>query len=62
MIILYSSVNVGFKVPVRVSRETKPDDLFVNVAGVRIGGPEVIVIAGPCAVENKEQLLKLQDL
>jgi 3-deoxy-7-phosphoheptulonate synthase len=48
--------NVGFKVPVRVSRETKPDASLVNVAGVEIGGTDVVVIAGPCAVESQEQL------
>lgn len=48
--------NLGFKVPARVSRETKPDSSIVNVAGVEIGGREIIMIAGPCAVENREQL------
>lgn len=51
-------VSVGFKIPVRVSRETKPDATYVNVAGVKIGGTEVIVIAGPCAVESQEQLFE----
>jgi len=27
-------------------------------AGIRIGGPEVVVIAGPCSVESREQLLE----
>ena len=49
-------VNVGFKVPARVSRETKPEDSVVNVAGVETGGAGVVIIAGPCAVESKEQL------
>lgn len=48
--------NVGFSVPARVSRETKPDATHVNIAGIKIGGPEVIIIAGPCAVESQEQL------
>jgi 3-deoxy-7-phosphoheptulonate synthase len=26
--------------------------------GIRIGGPEVVVIAGPCSVESREQLLE----
>src|SRR2546423_4942133 len=30
----------------------------VNVAGVLIGGAEVVVIAGPCSVESREQLLE----
>jgi 3-deoxy-7-phosphoheptulonate synthase len=49
-------VNVGFSVPSRVSRETKLDSTLVNIAGVEVGGSEIIVIAGPCAVENQEQL------
>jgi 3-deoxy-7-phosphoheptulonate synthase len=49
--------NVGFSVPVRVSRETKPDASLVNIGGVKMGGSEVIIIAGPCAVESQEQLL-----
>ena len=49
-------VNTGFRVPSRVSRETKPEGSVVNVAGVEAGGTEVVIIAGPCAVENQEQL------
>ena len=40
-----------------VSREVKPDDTVVEVAGVAIGGGELALIAGPCAVENREQIL-----
>ena len=31
---------------------------MVDVRGVRIGGPDVVVIAGPCSVESREQLLE----
>ena len=48
--------NVGFKVPARVSRETKPESSIVNIAGVEVGGSEIVIIAGPCAVESQEQL------
>ncbi len=41
-----------------VSRQTRPVATVVNVAGVKIGGPEVVVIAGPCSVESREQLLE----
>jgi 3-deoxy-7-phosphoheptulonate synthase len=41
----------------RVGRAAKPQGTEVNVRGVRIGGIEVIVIAGPCAVESEEQLM-----
>jgi 3-deoxy-7-phosphoheptulonate synthase len=41
-----------------VSRQVKPDRSIVFVNGVDIGGPEVVVIAGPCSVESREQLLE----
>ncbi len=40
-----------------VSREFREQDSIVEVAGVRFGGPEVVVIAGPCSVESYEQTL-----
>src|SRR5213082_3243231 len=40
-----------------VSREVKHDDTVVDVSGVPIGGPELVVMAGPCAVENEQQIL-----
>jgi 3-deoxy-7-phosphoheptulonate synthase len=48
----------GCSVPVRVNRKSKPDPTVVDVNGIRIGSAEVVIIAGPCAVENYEQLLK----
>jgi 3-deoxy-7-phosphoheptulonate synthase len=39
------------------SREFKPSDSIVDVAGVKIGGKSIAVIAGPCSVESEEQLL-----
>ena len=49
-------ISTGFSVPVRVNRDSNPEGTIVNVNGVKIGGPEVVVIAGPCAVESREQL------
>src|SRR5438477_12344967 len=40
-----------------VSREVKHEDTVVDVAGVPIGGPDLVVMAGPCAVESEEQIL-----
>jgi 3-deoxy-7-phosphoheptulonate synthase len=40
-----------------VSRQVHPSRTVVNVGGVHIGGPEVVVIAGPCSVESEEQIL-----
>ncbi len=43
-----------------VSRQTRPQGSVVEVgaAKIKIGGPEVVVIAGPCSVESREQLLE----
>ncbi len=35
-----------------VGRTFKADDTVVDVAGVLVGGPEVIAMAGPCSVET----------
>ncbi len=40
-----------------VSREFRPENTIVNVNGVAVGGPEFVVMAGPCAVENRDQVL-----
>jgi 3-deoxy-7-phosphoheptulonate synthase len=40
-----------------VSREVKPEDTVVEIAGVRVGGPELVLCAGPCAVESRDQIL-----
>lgn len=42
-----------------VSREFQPDDTVVDVGGVEIGGPDLVVIAGPCSVESYEQTLRI---
>jgi len=38
------------------SRTFKPDDTVITVGDVRIGGDEVIVIAGPCSAESEAQV------
>jgi 3-deoxy-7-phosphoheptulonate synthase len=40
-----------------VHRQARPEGTVVTVQGVDIGGPGVVIIAGPCAVESEEQLL-----
>lgn len=35
----------------------KPNPSVIDVNGVKIGGKELVVMAGPCAVENREQIL-----
>ena len=39
------------------SREFHPLDTIVKINGVAIGGNEIVVMAGPCAIESEEQLL-----
>jgi 3-deoxy-7-phosphoheptulonate synthase len=42
----------------QVSREWRPENTVVTIApGVRFGGPEVPIIAGPCSVEGEQQIL-----
>lgn len=41
-----------------VSRHFHPDDTVIRVGNVEIGGKEVIVMAGPCAIESREQLFE----
>jgi 3-deoxy-7-phosphoheptulonate synthase len=42
----------------QVSREWKPDDTVITFpGGLTIGAPDIVVIAGPCAVESKTQIL-----
>jgi 3-deoxy-7-phosphoheptulonate synthase len=41
-----------------VSREVKEEDTVIDVGGARLGGPEIAIIAGPCSVESREQLLE----
>lgn len=40
----------------KVSRELHPEDTIVNVADSRFSPEDFVVIAGPCAVENEEQI------
>ena len=39
-----------------VGRTFKSADTVVDAGGVKIGGPEIIVMAGPCSVETREQV------
>ena len=41
------------------SREYHPEDSIVEVAGVKIGGKQVIIAAGPCSVESESQMVEI---
>lgn len=40
------------------SRHFRPNGTIVNVRGVEIGGSKVVTMAGPCSVENRDQIEK----
>jgi 3-deoxy-7-phosphoheptulonate synthase len=42
-----------------VSREVKEEDTVIDVGGVPLGGGALAVMAGPCSVESKEQILEV---
>jgi len=41
-----------------VSRQLRQTRTIVDVSGVRIGAEDLVVMAGPCSVESREQLLE----
>ncbi|RPH93929.1 3-deoxy-7-phosphoheptulonate synthase [candidate division KSB1 bacterium] len=44
-----------------VSREAKQHDTILNIAGIPVGGRELTIIAGPCAVESRQQLFEVAE-
>ena len=44
----------GYKL---TSRAHKESDTIIDVKGVKIGGPNFVVMAGPCSVESYEQIM-----
>jgi 3-deoxy-7-phosphoheptulonate synthase len=43
------------------SRHFRPEGTIVKVGGVEIGGTAVVVMAGPCSVESREQILSVAE-
>ena len=41
-----------------VNRDFHPEKTVIDVCGVKIGGPQVVVMAGPCTVESPEMILE----
>lgn len=41
------------------SRELKKEDTIVQVGKVKIGGNRVVLMAGPCAIESREQIMSI---
>jgi len=49
-------ISTAFKL---VSRQMHPEDTRVQIGDVEVGGERIAVIAGPCAVESREQALAI---
>lgn len=45
-----------------VSREVKPENTIVRVGDEEIGGQALTVIAGPCSVESRTQILEIAEV
>lgn len=41
----------------RANRMFHPEDSIVDVCGVQVGGKKITVMAGPCSVETREQII-----
>ena len=41
-----------------VSRQLRPTPTVVDVRGTKIGGGDLVVIAGPCSVESEDQMME----
>ena len=44
-----------------VSRDFFPDNTIIDINGVKIGGDEFIVMAGPCSVESRDQCMTIAE-
>ena len=44
------------------SRQFKPEGTVIDLGrGVKIGGPDVVVAAGPCSVESRQQMMAISE-
>lgn len=44
------------------NRAFHPEDSIIDVSGVKVGGDNLAIIAGPCSVESYEQVLEMARL
>src|SRR5512139_1770918 len=40
------------------SRDMHPQDTIVSLDGIKIGGPQIVIMAGPCSVETRTQIVE----
>ncbi|MCP4164912.1 MAG: 3-deoxy-7-phosphoheptulonate synthase [Chloroflexi bacterium] len=50
-----TSISAPYKL---ASRESHPDDTVIRLNGITIGAKELVVMAGPCSVESRTQLME----
>lgn len=43
----------------KANRAFHPDDSIIDVSGVKVGGDNLAIIAGPCSIESREQVLEI---
>ena len=41
------------------SRGYHPEDTIIDIAGVKVGGNRVVIVAGPCSVESEAQTIEI---
>jgi len=52
-----------FKHPFKLAaREFQPKDTVISIKGVNIGGGTLAVMAGPCSIESKEQIMESAEI
>lgn len=44
-----------------VSREFQSEDTIIDIKGRKIGGGNFLIMAGPCAIENRESIFKIAE-
>jgi len=57
---LYCNIDPGFPSSAayrKAGRHNHPEESVLDIGGIKIGGKNFVVMAGPCAVESSEQLL-----
>ena len=53
--------DIRYKEQLLCSRESKAEDTVIDAGGVKLGGGELAVIAGPCSVETEEQIVAIAE-
>ncbi|MGL5232653.1 MAG: 3-deoxy-7-phosphoheptulonate synthase, partial [Fusobacteriaceae bacterium] len=43
----------------KASRSFHPEDTIIDINGIKIGGGNTVIMAGPCSVESREQIVSI---